>query len=249
MNDTDRLRAALRASEPEGRGRFDVDTIMREGRRRRHRRRAVRGAVVVLSVAVVAAGVLAVLRRPVSIDPAAVPAPQVTVTVGTPTAGPPASAEPTATEPPGKPPIGEVVATGLRYGADEMVFYFVPVSVPGAPEVTIGLVAGRRTPDGELVAEYLANDVEGSDRRPGFHQIGYEPSTEPLPADPVPTFGYFVGPAVRIVGRVGKVSVPAKLARWSEDPDVVIFWFPPQSLSPGQRLDGILAWDAQDRRL
>ncbi|TCB97148.1 hypothetical protein E0H26_12720 [Micromonospora zingiberis] len=243
MNETDRLRAAIRATEPEGWGQFDVEAIMREGRRLRYRRRAVAGAGVMLSVAVAAVGVLVVLRQPGPVEPGVPPV--VTATATTPGAG--STVDPTG--PPEKPALGEVLGTGIWYGGDERVFYFVPVEVPRAAGVTIGLVAGRRSPDGRLTADFLLNDFEGSDRRPGFHQIGYEPSAVVVPADPVPTFGYFVGPAARIVGSVGKRPVAAQLSRWSEDSDVVIFWFHPKSLPPGQRLDGILAWDAQDRQL
>ncbi|WP_327038350.1 hypothetical protein [Micromonospora maris] len=245
MNETDRLRAAIRATEPDGRGRFDVDTIMRQGRRLRRRRRVVRGGAALLSVVVVAVGVAAaVLRQP---DPSERGAPPATTSstaakVTEPTVG-------AATPPPAPPPIGTVLSTGIRYGGDERVFYFVEVDVPRAPEVTIGLVAGRRSATGALNVDYLINDVEGSDRRPGFHEIGYEPSAQLLPDDPVPTFGYFVGPATRIIGSVGGQRLKAELATWSEDDDVVVFWFHPQVLRPGQRLDGILAWDAQGRRL
>ncbi len=239
MNETDRLRAAIRATEPDDRGRFDVDTIMRQGRRLRRRRRVVRGGAALLSVIVVAVGVAAVLRQPDPFERSAQPAAtsSTATTVTEPTVG-------AATPPPARPPIGTVLSTGIRYGGDERVFYFVAVDVPRAPEVTIGLVAGRRSVTGALTVDYLVNDVEGSDRRPGFHELGYEPSAQLLPDDPVPTFGYFVGPATRIIGSVGGQRMDAELARWSEDADVVVFWFHPQVLRPGQRLDGILAWDA-----
>jgi hypothetical protein len=36
---------------------------------------------------------------------------------------------------------------------------------------------------------------------------------------------------------------------WSQDPQVVIFWFDPEVLAPGVRLDGIIARDQQGRKL
>ncbi|WP_240944465.1 hypothetical protein [Micromonospora thermarum] len=65
----------------------------------------------------------------------------------------------------------------------------------------------------------------------------------------MPTFGYFVGPAKRIVGTVDGRQATARLAQWSRDPQVVIFWFDPQQLAPGTPLDGIVAHDARGRRL
>ncbi|WP_405433265.1 hypothetical protein [Micromonospora sp. NBC_00617] len=114
------------------------------------------------------------------------------------------------------------------------------------PKVTIGLAAGRRAPDGTLSTDILVNDVEGADRSPGFHQIGYDERSSDTP---VPTFGYFVGPAERIIGTVDGRQVDARVARWSRDKQVVIFWFDPATLTPGERLDGIVARDRGGRRL
>lgn len=118
--------------------------------------------------------------------------------------------------------------------------------MPGVPKVTIGLAAGRRAPDGTLSTDILVNDVEGADRSPGFHQIGYDERSSDTP---VPTFGYFVGPAERIIGTVDGRQVDARVARWSRDKQVVIFWFDPATLTPGERLDGIVARDRGGRRL
>jgi hypothetical protein len=82
--------------------------------------------------------------------------------------------------------------------------------------------------------------------RPDFHQLGYDESESVFA---VPTFGYFVGPAARIIGTVDGRQVDATVARWSLDKQVVIFWFDPASLAPGKRLDGIVAHDGAGRRL
>jgi hypothetical protein len=65
----------------------------------------------------------------------------------------------------------------------------------------------------------------------------------------VSTYGYFVGPAKRIVGDHRGRKVNACLAPWSEDPRVVIFWFHPDDLRLGVRFDGILAYDSAGRKL
>ncbi|MEU5526253.1 hypothetical protein ABZ744_04870 [Micromonospora chersina] len=245
MNEVDELRRAMRATERADRNGLDLAGIMREGRRVRRRRR-VAGTGAVAAVVAVLIGVGGAVART---RPAEPPAPAATA----PAAAPPATADPSPTPTPGPTdsparPVGAVVGSGIRYDADERVFYLVPVDVPEVPGVTIGLAAGRRSPTGELTTDYLVNDVEGSDRRPGFHQIGYDQQRVPTDA-PVPTFGYFVGPAGRIVGTVDGRHVEARLARWSEDPRLVIFWFDPGVLTPGTPLDGIVARDARGRKL
>ncbi|MCT2281436.1 hypothetical protein M3G91_27925 [Micromonospora chalcea] len=238
----DELRRAMRATERAGG--LDLDDIMRRGRRLRRRRRTGAAMAAVTAVVAVAFGVEAVVTRP---GPPNLPAGEPVVTASTGTPPPTPTAAPAPTEPPPRP-LGTVVGSGIRYGADERVFYVVPVDVPELPRVSIGLVAGRRAPDGRLTTDFLVNDVSGSDRRPGFHEIGYDQQRVPTDTS-VPTFGYFVGPAARIVGTVDGRQVEATLARWSEDPELVIFWFDPRTLTPGTPLDGITARDPQGRRL
>ncbi|WP_422734576.1 hypothetical protein ACN26Y_08805 [Micromonospora sp. WMMD558] len=242
MNEVEQLRQAMRATERAPRGALDLGTIMREGRRIRRRRQLAGAGGAALSVAVVLGVAVGVLGdRPPQPEPQ--PAP-----VATAPAHPTAAPGPTeGTQEPR--PVGDVVDSGIRYGGEERVFYFVRVDLPRQPRVTIGLVAGRRTADGTLTSDFLANDVEGSDRRPGFHAIGYD-QAGPVPTKPqVPTFGYFVGPAQRIVGTVDGRQITARQARWSEDPQVVIFWFEPRKLAPGTPLDGIVARDVRGRKL
>ncbi|MEV4199866.1 hypothetical protein [Micromonospora globbae] len=254
MNEADRLRAAMRVGERSGHGVLDLDAVLRQGRRLRRRRRLTGAGAAALALAVVVGVPVAVRsagapQRPAA--PAAQPAAGATGHPSGPTAGPTATAAPTpvATDAAPPEPLGDVVRSGIRYGAEERVFYVVPVDVPHLPGVTIGLMAGRRTADGGLAPDFLVNDVVGDDRRDGFHEIGYDQSG-PHPTRPlVPTFGYFVGPAERIVGTVDGRQVAARLVRWSEDPRVVIFWFDPAVLPPGVRLDGIAAHDARGRRL
>ena len=236
MNEVEQLRQAMRATEQSHRDVLDLGAIMRDGRRLRRRRRIASAAAVLSVAAVIGVAVGAQRARP----PADPPAPVATHPTAT-----PAPAESTR-EP---RPVGDVVASGIWYGVEERIFCFIPVDVPGHPQVTIGLLAGRRAADGKLTPDFLANDVEGTDRRPGFHAIGYDHSGPIQSRHPMPTFGYFVGPAKRIVGTAEGRQVTARQATWSRDPQVVIFWFDPEQLAPGVPLDGIVAHDAHGRKL
>ncbi|MGC5311754.1 hypothetical protein [Micromonospora zamorensis] len=252
MSELERLRQAMRDTERPATS-LDLAAVMREGRRLRIRRRVAGAGAATLGAGLAAAVVvLAVGASPGGPPPPERPPP---VAVAPPPVGasPTASAwlEPTppptvARDVPPPKPLGRVIDSEVRHGADQRVYYFIGVSVPGEPKVSVGLAAGRRAPDGLLTTDILVNDVDGADRSPGFHQIGYDERSSTVP---VPTFGYFVGPAQRIVGTVGARQVDARLARWSEDKQVLIFWFDPAELTPGQRLDGIIARDAAGRRL
>ncbi|MET8357277.1 hypothetical protein [Micromonospora sp. NPDC005171] len=254
MSELDRLRDAMRATErPDAV--LDLATVMREGRRLRTRRRIAGAGAATLATGLAAVAVVVAVSAfgPGGPAPTGHPPP---VAVAPPSVGVSPTAEqslgltPPPTmgrdEPPPKP-LGQFVDSGVRHGIDRRIYYFVRVSVPGAPKVSIGLAAGRQAPDGSVTTDILVNDVEGSDRSAGFHQIGYD--EESVAAASVPTFGYFVGPAKRIVGTVDGRQVDARVARWSADPQVVIFWFDPAQLTPGERLDGIIALDGSGHRL
>ncbi|MEV4123007.1 hypothetical protein [Micromonospora sp. NPDC049645] len=253
MNELERLRHAMRVTERPDAA-LDLAAVLREGRRLRTRRRIAGAGAATLAAGL--AGVVVVVAvgvpRPGGPAPGERPPP---VAVAPPSAGvsPPVerSLEPTppptvARDVPPPKALGRLVDSGVRHGDDRRVYYFVRVAVPGVPKVSIGLAAGRQAPDGSLTTDILVNDVEGSDRSAGFHEIGYD---ERSAAAPVPTFGYFVGPAQRITGAVDGRQVDARLARWSVDKQVVIFWFEPTQLTPGERLDGIIARDSSGRRL
>ncbi|MFJ6168178.1 hypothetical protein ACIQH6_23885 [Micromonospora orduensis] len=247
MNELDRLRDAMRTTERPA-ATLDLAAVMREGRRLRTRRRVAGAGAATLATALAAVVVMvAVGARPGEAPPVDSPPPVAVAPPPVAVSPMPKSQEPTP--PPSTPPpkaLGRMVDSGVRHGTDQRVYYMVRVSVPGQSGVSIGLAAGRRGPDGTVTTDMLVNDIEGTDRSPGFHQIGYD---ERSSAVPVPAFGYFVGPAQRIVGTVDGRQVDARLARWSLDKQVVIFWFEPADLPPGQRLDGIVARDGSGRRL
>ncbi|MEV4726236.1 hypothetical protein [Micromonospora humida] len=248
MTEFEQLRRAMRATERPYPEDLDLTVIMRDGRRLRRRRRLVGAGATALVTVLMASGVGLGVRWAGPPAPDRPPARAATVPDATPPATASPTPGPTRWEPPRKP-IGEVVDTGIRYGVEQRVYYLVAVDVPEAPRVRVGLMAGRRTPAGELTDDIVLNDVRGSDRRPGFHEIGYDDATPSDARPPVPTFGYFVGPASRIVGTAGGRQVDARLARWSTDPELVIFWFDPVDLTPGVRLDGIVARDRSGRLL
>ncbi|SBT38678.1 hypothetical protein [Micromonospora auratinigra] len=243
MNEAEQLRRAMRTTEVTSQGVLDLAAVMRDGRQLRQRRRLAGAGAAALATAVIAGVALGVqVAHPPG--PELTPAPAATTT----TTRPAATASPSESTPQPRP-VGAVVASGIWYGSEERVFYVVPVEVPRQPHVTIGLVAGRRAADGRLTSDFVVNDTEGNDRRPGFHQIGYD-QPGPIRTSPaVPTFGYFVGPAKRIVGTAAGREVEARLVRWSRDGQVVIFWFDPAQLRPGTSLDGIAAVDAHGRTL
>ncbi|MET8369499.1 hypothetical protein ACPXB1_14340 [Micromonospora sp. DT68] len=248
MSEFDRLRHAMRVTERPGVA-LDLTAVLREGRRLRTRRRLAGAATLAAGLTAVAAVVAVGIRPgdPPSVErppPVAVAPPPVAASPTTPDSPEPTTPTTMARDIP--KPLGHVVDSGIRHGVEQRVFYVVQVRVPGQPGVSIGLAAGRRAPDGRLTTDILVNDVEGADRGPGFHQIGYD---ERGAGAAVPTFGYFVGPAQQITGTVNGRQVSARLARWSADKQVVIFWFDPADLAPGDRLDGIVARDAENKRL
>jgi hypothetical protein len=213
-------RAALRADQAFVAAPLDLPLVLSRGRRLRlYRRLGYAGA----GAAVVAATALAALP----LLHATPPAPALS------------SVSPSVHA------VGAVVSTGLMSDGSERVYFFSSIHEPSLPRVTIGLNAGLRSPDGTLTGDLLVNDVQGSDRSPGFHQIGYDQGS----GKAIPTFGYFVGPAATIQARTGPEELLAHVAGWSVDPNVKIFWFDPAALPPGLLLDGILAFDSHGRRL
>jgi hypothetical protein len=185
-------------------------------------------------VAVIAAGTVAANAAAGRGAPAAAPAPSARA------GKPPAPSAPAPIdEPPVRAPLGEVVDTGLRAGDARYVLYAVPVDLKELPRTTFGVMLGRRLPDGTLTADVTSNEVEGPDRAPGFHAV------QGPTAEGMPTFGYYAGPAARITARAGGRTVTAQRAVWSDDPRVVLFWFPPAD----RPLTGLTAYDRAGREL
>ena len=253
MTDLDTFKQAMRAGERRFARNPDLVEIIARGRRLRTRRRLGYAATGVLSAGALALTAVTVLGGP-GVRPvlptrpatAGSPAPAQVRATDAPTSG--AAGWPTDTAPPVRSPVGGIVRTGLLVGGLPRILFFSRVDVPAAPRVRIGLNTGRLGADGLARSDMIVNDVRGSDRSRGFHQIGYAESTGPA-GSATPAFGYFVGPAAEIQGVAGGRKVLARIAGWSADPSVKIFWFDPSDLRPGVRLDGITAYDADGRRL
>jgi hypothetical protein len=233
VNELDDFRAALRQPPGAPFAEPDLARIMADGTRLRRRRRVLTGtAGVAAAAAVVLVVVFAIrLRQPAPAPVAQPPAPVPAVST---TAGPPADRA-----------IGEVVGTGIRARAGELVFYARAIDAPELPDVRFGLVAGTRS--GTTLRPLLvANEFRGSDRSFGFHATdGGETVGDQL----IPVFGYFAGPAARITTTVHGATVEAKLAKWTADPNVVFFWFHPDAVPDAAVLTPLIAYDAGGERL
>ena len=153
-----------------------------------------------------------------------------------------AKAASTPEAPPAPAALGKVIDAGFAAKDGSWVMYAVTVDDKALPGTHFGVMAGRRLPGGSLTAEVMANEVEGSDRAPGFHavQAGME-----VEGEQTPSFGYYVGDATKITARAGGRTVTAKQAAWSEDAAVKIFWFDPATGA----VSDLKAYDSAGRTL
>ena len=227
MTDLEALRRALQAPPDEQFGELDVSKIMATGTRIRRRRRVLVGGGAMLATAAVL----------LALGGAAPTPPADTLTTAPP---PPPSTAPYT--PPSRPPLGDIVYTGIKDDKGEVILYFVKTDVPKVP---FGLVAAHMTASGPS-SGVLNNETQRAGDAPGFHPImGGNTETGTF----LPVFGYFVGPAARIEAKVLGKTYRAQFARWSENPSVVVFWWP-QDVVPDQELLGRpVAYDANGRRL
>lgn len=233
MSDLDDFRAALREPPGESFAEPDLARIMRDGTRLRRRRRVLTGtAGIAAAAAVVLVIALAVQVRQPSPAPVAQPPAPVSMT-------------PTTSRPSAAPTIGDVVGTGIRTPAGEIVLYAKAIDVPELPNVRFGLVAGFRSGD-SLEAVLVSNETRGSDLSFGFHATdGGEVIRDAL----IPVFGYFSGRAARITTTVHGKTVDAHLATWTADATVVFFWFDPAEVPNSAVLTPLIAYDADGKRL
>ncbi|MEV6640995.1 hypothetical protein [Amycolatopsis sp. NPDC051371] len=190
-----------------------------------------RKRLVIAGTVVAACGALAVsgLLTSANAAPGAPAAPVAPVAL----AAAPVSPPPTRFAAPEHKVLGEVIPSGLG----DLVFYGVEVQEPRLPQTTFGIMAGARDASG-LKDLIIANETSGSDKAPGFHAV-----TGGLNADghDVPGFGYYVGPAAKITSSAGV----AHQARWSADPNVVVFWFDLGTPDPAR----LKAYDAAGNKL
>ncbi|MCR6486365.1 hypothetical protein M8542_26405 [Amycolatopsis sp. OK19-0408] len=234
MNDLDDFRAALRQPPAEPFAEPDLARIMADGTRIRRRRRVLTSTA---GVAAAAAVVLVVVFALQLRQPAPAPVAQ-----------PPSPVTTTSTTPPGPAadqPMGEVIGTGIRTGRGEIVFFARAVELPQLPDIHFGLVAGFRSGD-TLQSVLMTNEFRGSDRSFGFHATD---GGELSGTEVIPVFGYFAGQAARITTTVHGKTVEASLAKWTADPNVVVFWFDPVAVPNSAVLTPLIAYDADGKRL
>lgn len=237
MNDLDDLKDAMHVTpdfEPKP---LDLAGVIAAGGRLRRRRRAAVGATSGLAVLVLLVGGAA-LTRSGTPESTAQPA-----------AAQPASAAPTeSAPPPGEPDpgriIGEVVDTGTTVdGADRVLWMQRVVDLPG---INLGMVAGRRDSTGARTIDIVTNETEGSPLAPGFHGLEMAMVVDDRP---VPAFGYYVGPAVKITVRADGRTVRARQATWSENPAVKLFWFDAKAIRTTSKVGQAMAYDDRGRKL
>ncbi len=244
MNNLDDLRDAMHTTpgfEPQP---LDLAQVMAAGGRIRRRRRVTVGAASGLAVLVLLVGG-AQLTRSGSSAPA-----------GPPTAGLPAAAQPSvsaaaeATPEPQEPDpgaaLGDIVDTGMRVEGMERVLWMQRLEEPSLRDISIGIVAGLRDARGSLLIDIVNNEVEGSDRAPGFHALQMAMVVDDRPT---PAFGYYVGDAAQITVVADGRTVRARQATWSEDRSVVLFWFDLKKVKPTSKVGKATAYDRAGRKL
>jgi hypothetical protein len=143
---------------------------------------------------------------------------------------------------------GRVISSGIENAGGELVFYGVRIHLRELPGTTFGIMAGQRDSSGGLTPEVETNETTGSDTAPGFHAVESSLSVG-SPAVAVPEFGYYAGPAAEITAVEGGQQVRADVARWSVNPGIVIFWFPPGTDPGGAPLQDLTASDAAGHQL
>jgi hypothetical protein len=118
---------------------------------------------------------------------------------------------------------GQVVDTGITQKDRQIVVTaFLNVN-PAYPKIKFGVRACATTVDDRLTPCTNTFDDVPPDNSPGFHSIELPTNIEGFD---FPMYGYYVGPAATItVKSRGKVAT-AETATWSENPSVVLFWFP-----------------------
>ena len=218
MTNLDDLRDALAAPPDFAPRPIDLGIVMAAGGRVRRRRRLMVGAASGLAVAALLVG-----------------GAQFAASQAAPERSGPA---PAAEQRADNGVLGEVIATG----SGEWLLFATPIDSSDLPDTHFGLNLGLPGPNGRPVSVVMTNENKGSDRTPGFHAVQ---GAMEVNGRKTPTFGYYVGPATKIIATAKGTTVTARQATWSEDPSVVVFWFDPDAGS----LDHLTAYDSDGRRL
>ncbi|MFI5933821.1 hypothetical protein [Actinoplanes sp. NPDC051494] len=206
--DLDTFRAALHGGDdglPPA-----LDDIMDAGRKLRVKRRLA-SVTVAAAALVITVGATATVWRAQA--PPAVPA----------AAAPQAVRWPAPTGPVTPDSMwGEPADTGMRSGGNKIVVTAFHNDNPAYPDITFGVRACVQAAGAELRNCHQNFDNEAPDNTPGFHAIGMTSSDGKTA---LPMYGYYVGPAATITVRSRGEVVTAHTATWSEDANVVLFWF------------------------
>ena len=246
MNNLDELRDAMHSTPDFEPTSLDLAAVMTAGGRLRRRRRATVGAASGVAVLVLLVGGFQ-LVRPEASQPGIAGAGQPS------SAAPAKTAEPSVTavqEEPDEPitsdAFGDVVDTGMKVDGLDRLLWMQRVDEPVLPDTTIGIATGWRTTAGQLVVDVVNNEVEGSDRAPGFHALQMAMVVNDKPS---PAFGYYVGDAAKITVTADGRTVRAEQATWSEDRSIVLFWFPLNKVKPTSKVGKATAYDDNGRKL
>ena len=230
MTNLDDLKDAMAAPPDFAPRPIDLGTVMVAGGRVRRRRRLAVSAASGLAVAALLVGGAQFASRAAAPElggPAQV--------AGQGEDPQPTSAQPTSTQPPNtkdespRPAttsMGGVLGDIIHTGVDGWLLYTTSIDDPALPDTHFGVNVGLAAPNGQPVTVVTTNETTGSDRSPGFHAVQ---GTMEVETHITPTFGYYIGSAVRITATANGTgrTVNAHRATWSEDPSVVMFWFNP----------------------
>jgi hypothetical protein len=118
---------------------------------------------------------------------------------------------------------GQPVDTGIKHQGRRIVVTAFHNNNAAYPNIKFGVRACAATADDQLAPCTNTFDDVAPDNSPGFHSIELPTGTDGVD---FPMYGYYVGPAATITVKSRGRVVTAKTALWSENPDVVLFWFP-----------------------
>lgn len=146
-----------------------------------------------------------------------------------------------------KGPLGELIRTGLREpGGQEYVIYGVTGAGVGSPK-DFGFAIGFLEPKNKVTADDTVTEWEGSPSAPGFHPMNGQ--KELADGSVQPAYGYYVGTPAKITVKEAGRPIEARLARWSHDPGVTVFWFDPADVQDDERWAELGAYDAAGTKL
>jgi hypothetical protein len=201
MTDLADFRAALRGPD-DGRPPA-LDDILHAGRKLRRRRR-------LGTVSIAAAALAAATGATFAVQHAQTPSP--IRAAAWPTVSPGADGS-----------WGQPVDTGIEQNNREIVVTAFYNNNPAYPTIKFGVRSCAATPAGRLAPCTNTFDDVAPDNSPGFHAIELPTNVNGIN---FPMYGYYVGPATTITVKSRGKVVTAKTATWSEDANVVFFWFP-----------------------